>query len=449
MLSELIKLPESKTLEFKENIKSPLKILKTVIAFANTAGGEVVIGVRDKDRDIVGVPNVLREEERISNLIADSIAPMMIPDIDIVNHEKKELIVIHVPYLVGPYYLKKANMPHGVFIRLGSTNRQADSQTIANIQRLAKNISFDELPCPNASVDEMDDTYIKKVLSKKLDKKHYRSLGIIVPQGRTEFASYGGILLFGKDRLKLLPDSLIRCVCFAGTSRSEIIDQKDIDSPLVSAVDEAIVFISRHSNLRAVFTGSAQRLDIPQFPADAVREAVVNAIVHCDYSMKGSSIQIAVFADRVEIINPGGLAFGQTMKHALSGVSRMRNRLIGRIFRELKIIEQLGTGLLRILEEYRAYPQCEPKFEDLNTHFKIILPQTTSSSKPTKIWERQLIAILADNKKLSAKEIAALWSVSDRTARTRLTVMQKQGLIQRHAKSTNDPDTTYSIRNGN
>ncbi|MBX9586024.1 MAG: putative DNA binding domain-containing protein [Gammaproteobacteria bacterium] len=448
MLTDLLSQPESKVLEFKENATSADRIIKTVIAFANTAGGKIIIGVKDKDHSVVGINNILQEEERLASLITESIKPMMIPDIDIVSYNNKELIMINVPYLTGPYYLKNSGLHKGVFIRLGSTNRLADSETISYLQRLAKNISFDEMACVTAKLEELNTTQIRNVLKKsykKLDKKHYQSLGIIAPHAEKMYATYGGILLFGYDRLKWLPDSLLRCVCFAGIGRSDIVDQKDIASPLTDAVDEAIAFIHRHTNLSAKFTGGARRIDVHQFPLEAIREAVVNAIVHADYAMKGGSIQIAVFSNRIEITNPGGLAFGQSMENALLGVSRMRNRLIGRIFREVKIIEQLGTGLQRILEAYQDYPECQPVIEEMNNHFRVVLFETKSIPNTLKTWESQLLKLLADGKQLSAKDIAEFWGVSDRTARNRLQIMLGHRVIKRHGKATNDPNTRYSI----
>ena len=226
-----------------------------------------------------------------------------------------------------------------MYIRLGSTNRLADLETISSLQRLAKNISFDEIACVPAKLEELNVAQITNALGKsykKLDKKYYQSFGIIAPHADKMYVSCGGILLFVNDRLKWLPDSLIRCVCFAGSSRSETVDQKNIASPLIGAVDEIIAFIHRHIDLSAKFTGGARRIDVPQFPLEALREAVVNAIVHADYTIKGGTIQIAVFASRIEITNPGGLAFGQSMENALSGVSRILTKQAKNTLRTLK-----------------------------------------------------------------------------------------------------------------
>ena len=132
MLSNILSRHEGKITEFKENTLSMPSIVKTVIAFANTAGGSIVIGVEDKTKKIVGVTNILHEEERLASVITDSIEPMLQVDIDIVNHDKHELLLIHVPYMRGPYYLKKKGLNKGTYIRMGSTNRLADSHSLAN-----------------------------------------------------------------------------------------------------------------------------------------------------------------------------------------------------------------------------------------------------------------------------------------------------------------------------
>ena len=303
MFDEILAANEGKVLEFKETAKSSLNIIKTIVAFANTAGGMIVIGVSDKTKEIIGVENILQEEERLASIIADSIEPLLIPDIEIANYKKHELIVINVPYLVGPYYIKKAGLEKGVYIRLGSTNRLADDETIAYLQRLAKQISFDEMPCVGATLVDLDENLILATLHnhyKNLDKKNYHSLGLTALQHNKQYASYGAILLFAKSRFSWFPDSVIRCVCFAGMTREHIIDQKDITSNLLESVDDIIAFIERHTSVGAKI-GSVRREDIPQFPPQAVREVVVNAIVHADYAMKGAAIQIAVFSIKMSL----------------------------------------------------------------------------------------------------------------------------------------------------
>lgn len=447
MFDNIFEKNESKTLEFKESVTSTLNIIKTVIAFANTAGGIIVIGIEDKTKKIIGIENILQEEERLASIIADSIEPQLLPDIDIINWNKKELILINVHYLVGPFYLKKEGLTKGTYIRLGSTNRLADTENIANLQRLSKQISFDEMPSLNATMDDLDEALVFKKLHSfydRLDKKYYVSLGFATMHHGKMLPTHGGILLFSLNKSLLYPDSAIQCACFSGVDREHIIDRKEITTNLIDAVDEVVAFINRHVSVAAKI-GTITREDIPQFPDVAIRETVINAIVHSDYSMIGSSVQIAVFSDRIEITNPGGLPFGQTIEAAISGVSRLRNRMIGRVFRELKLIERLGSGIMRIIASYKeASLKNQPKFEEINNHFRVTLSGRTDPVYSQKLWQKQLLQKLSGDKALSTHNIAKLWKVTDRTARTRLKLMVDQGIIYREGKSPNDPTATYS-----
>ncbi len=448
MIESLILQNESKTLEFKENTKSLTSIVKAVVAFANTSGGTIVIGVSDKEKRIVGVENPLKEEERIANTIADSIEPLIIPDIQISTIRNKELLVIQIPHLVGPFYLKSNGLEHGTYVRVGSTNRVADSEIILSLKMLAKNISFDELPCVEATPSDIDDKIVKTYLSpilKNITEKRYESLNIVSRQHKKLYPTNGGILLFGNDRFKWFPDASISCVCFADETHEKIIDQQEITSPLIMAHEAILAFIRRHTKVGAKIHESV-REDIPEYPPQAVREAVINTIVHADYSVKGSRIQIAIFSNRIEITNPGGLPYGQTMKFALSGVSLMRNRVMGRLFREVKLIERLGTGLKRIISIYEKTNAKKPLFEELNTHFRVTLYNVETLAIKPESWEQLLIEKLTQQNSLSTTEIAKLWKVTTRTARTRLKKMIETGLINRVATSAKDPYAVFKLK---
>lgn len=443
-VDELLTQHESKTLEFKENASNTLKIIKTVIAFANTAGGTIIIGVRDKTKEIIGVENVLLEEARLSNQISQMIAPMIIPDIDIITKEGKELLLINVPYLAGPFYLK--NSAQGTYIRFGSSSRLADPEMLANLQRAVKRISFDELPCMSADLNELDKNFIQltlKQLFKNFSVKHYESLQLVKKHRQKIYPTYGGILLFGIDKTKWLPDAIVKCVCFGSVDKSNIVDKREIKSNLIETVEEAVKFV--HSNTRvSAQIGAVRRSDIPQYPADAIREAVINAIVHADYSIKGASIQISIYSDRIEITNPGSLHFGQTMENALSGISKLRNPVIGRIFREIGIIETLGIGMPSIIKSYQNSPANSPKFEEIENFFKVTLYSREIPVLTDKPWARQLQELLVHNQKVSTKEMADAWGVALRTARERLNFLVKTGYLKRNAKSKTDPTSTFS-----
>src|SRR5262249_17920058 len=152
-------------------------------------------------------------------------------------------------------------------------------------------------------------------------------------QGRT-VPTVGGILLFGRDRERYFPDAWIQAGRFAGTDKSRILDQAEIRSHLVTAVEEAIGFIHKHS-LHGADIGPIRRIERWNLPPVAVRETVINAVAHADYRQRGAPLRIAIFDDRLEVDNPGLLPFGLTVDDLHRGISKLRNRVIGRVFHTL------------------------------------------------------------------------------------------------------------------
>jgi ATP-dependent DNA helicase RecG len=132
------------------------KIVQTAVAFANTAGGTLIIGVRDKTKEIVGLPDPLKEEERLSNAFADGIHPLIIPEIRIISFRDRNLITVSVPHAIGPYYVRTEGPEKGVYVRLGSTNQRAGPEMIEALRRLARNISFDKQPCTEFNSEDID-----------------------------------------------------------------------------------------------------------------------------------------------------------------------------------------------------------------------------------------------------------------------------------------------------
>jgi len=199
-LVDCLKQQEGKTLEFKENCSSLPKIVQTVAAFANTAGGTLIIGIRDKTNEVVGIADPLKEEERLSNAFADGIHPLMIPDIRISSFRDRNLITISVPHVAGPYYVRSEGPEKGVYVRLGSTNRRAGPEIIEAIRRLARNISFDEQPCTEINSEDIDFRVASEFfesVSRKLTQAIRKTLGLIVNHGGKDVPSLGAVLLFG------------------------------------------------------------------------------------------------------------------------------------------------------------------------------------------------------------------------------------------------------------
>ncbi|MFZ4099927.1 MAG: ATP-binding protein [Chlamydiia bacterium] len=435
--------PEGRTLEFKENCNNMQGIIKSVIAFANTAGGVLVVGVRDQTREIIGVEDPLAQEERLTSVISDSIAPLILPDIDIQTVKNKELLVITVPHTAGPFFLKSKGEEEGVYVRFGSTNRKADGELLLSLRLVSRNRTFDESPQPGGRIDEPTVEKTFKDAGRSWTEQSIATLGIYTEHLGRKCATVGGTLLFDPDRLKFFPDSLIRCARFSGASKEHILDQRDIEAPLVQSIDEALLFIERNTR-SAGRIGRMYRKDIPEYPKEALREALINAIVHADYSMKGCHIQVAIFDDRIEFLSPGGLPFGQTMEKALAGFSRLRNRVLGRAFRELRLIEQWGSGLQRILSLCRKRGLKAPDIAEFDQHFRVTLYSGAVSQRETYAWEEDLLPVLQEKEAISTQSAAEIWGVSNRTARTRLQKMVEGGTLYRVATSPRDPQAVYA-----
>ena len=374
-ISELLKQAEGKTLEFKRDLSSPRNILKTVTAFANTAGGVLLIGV-DNDRKLVGIDDPLEEEERLCNMIADAVTPRVVPNVEITTVQGKTLLLVEV-FLssLRPHWLKSEGPENGVYVRLGSTNRQADRELIAELRRSVEGISFDEMPMPELSKDDLDLNAARRAFSteRQLTEQALLTLKLLVQaQGKT-VPSKGGMLLFGHNRTFHFPDCWVQCGRFIGTDKARIFDHIEIDEPLPQSVDSIMLFLKKHAMRRADFS-DVRRRDVWSIPLEPLREAVINALVHADWSQRGGPVRIAFFDDRIEIENPGILPPGITVQDMKQGVSKIRNPVIARVFRELRLIEQWGSGVPRIFRETKEGGFPEPSIMELGLRMRFIFP---------------------------------------------------------------------------
>ena len=447
MIEEFLKQEEGKTLEFKENTSSLEKVIKTIIAFANTSGGVILIGIKDRTKEVIGLKNIIKEEEKLANSIADSITPTLIPNLQFLSYRKKDILMITVTHSLGPYYLKSKGYKKGIYIRLGSTNRIADDLIIEDIHRMKKHTSFDELPNFDLSTQDFDFSCIEEVFKaegKKISKNNAFSLGLFVKHNNKQYLSNAAILLFEKNRTSYFPDAILRLGRFKGNTKSQIIDHLEIAVPLYKCIDEGLFFIRRHTTYSAQF-GNVKRKDISEYPEIVLREAITNAIVHADYSMSGCNIQIAIFDDRIEITNPGGLPLGLRLEVALSGVSQLRNKIIGRIFKELKIIEQWGSGFGRMIDTCISQGINPPKIEELDRHFRITLLPRKAKTKVFLEYQKDIINYLKKHEKLSAKQAQKIWEVTSRTTSSRLKKMCDLGIIISLGTSPFDPQKTFIL----
>ena len=316
-IEKLLTFPESRTLEFKRDVSSLDPILKTIVAFANTSGGVLIIG-RSSDGTLSGLKDVLKAEEMLANSIADTIRPAILPEIEIITIDKKDLLVIQVSHWKGPFYLKKEGTPKGIYIRLGSTSRPASPELLAELQRSVLNVYFDQQPLPDLSKNDLDIEKALKILRKvdiHASEEKLLSLGVLIRSGARMVPSIGGLILFGKPTIReqLIPDARVSCARFLGADKTNILDRLEVEGTIIDAVEEVTKFIRRNTRLSAEIK-TMRRKDIPEYSPEAIREALINALAHTDYSLTGSRIQIAIFDKRREIINPGMLPFCFTLE---------------------------------------------------------------------------------------------------------------------------------------
>jgi len=367
-LDRLLEQPEGKTLEFKRDLSSPRNTIKTLVAFANSAGGRLIIGVDDARR-VVGVTNPLDEEERIGNLITDGISPRLVPNIELMSRGEHTFLAVEVfPSSSRPHYVTRLGPENGVYVRLGSSNRQAGPDVVAELQRSARGIVFDEQPMPELELEDLDLDAAQRLFGAQrvLDERILITLKMLRREQNRLVPTRGAVLLFGKAREQHFPDAWVQCGRFRGVGKVEIFDQTEIHEHLPDAVVAIELFLKKHAFKSARF-GGMQREDVWSIPLSILREAIINALVHSDYSQRGTPIRIAFFDDRIDIESPGMLLPGMTVEDMKSGVSRIRNPVIARVFRELKLIEQWGSGVKRMYAEAASQGLPEPDINEIAT----------------------------------------------------------------------------------
>lgn len=365
---------EGKTLEFKRDLSSPTKPLRTVVAFANSAGGRLVIGVND-DGSVSGVEDPLAEEERITSLITDRISPQLVPGIDIVTLGEATVLVVDVPLSTRrPHFMKDQGPESGVYVRLGSSTRQADPALVAELERNARGVAFEDLPESRAALGDLDLEGLSKLRGRQTGVVDLIALGLAIKQGGEIVPTNAGILAACDDPTRFLPSAWVQCGRLRGPHGTDIFDQTEIHGPMPRAVDKVMEFLLKHAYKTAVF-GEVKRRDVYSIPVEAIREVVVNALVHANYAERGTPIRVGFYDDRIQVDSPGLLLPGMTVE-SMRRASRLRNLSLARIFREAGIMEQWGTGVQRVFEQIAEAELPEPRVEEVmdRLRFTVYVP---------------------------------------------------------------------------
>ena len=370
--------PESRRLEFKEAWPKGDQTARTVVAFANGAGGKIVFGVKNEPREIIGISDdeLFALQERAANHIFDRCTPTIIPEIYIQNVEGKPLLVVETfPGFQKPYYLKHKGKHKGTYVRIGSVNRLASEETLASLERDKRKISYDEVVAYELTAGTIN---LKRFTAdyttssgKPLHEEKLLNLGLFVLERETLFPTHAALLLSeSPERKRFFPYAKIECARFKGTETKVFLDQATIDEPIYATIEPCMAFIKRNIALGSRI-GEIYREDRWEYPLEAVREAIINAVVHRDYAIQGSDIKVAIFNDMLEITSPGPLPDTLPPDALGTGRSEIRNRILAPIFKELKLIEAWGTGIQKMRAETQKYPEIELILQETGHAFQV------------------------------------------------------------------------------
>lgn len=354
---------ESKTTEFKREYTDDLKY--AVVAFANTDGGKIYVGIND-DGSVQGIGDVDKTMLRIANMIRDVVRPdvTMFTECGTEKIDGKNVIVVHIRRgTARPYYLSgKGVRPEGVYIRQGASSVPASETAILNMIRETSGDRYEDARSVNQQLtfDKAEDYFARHNLP--LGDQQKRTLNIIGADG-----TYTNLGMLLSDQCV----HTIKLAVFDGSIKRVFRDRKELSGSLLTQLEDAYAYIDRFNHTHAELEG-LDRIDKRDYPEEALREALLNAITHRDYSFSGSTL-ISIFDDRIEFVNIGGLIRGLSFNDIMLGVSALRNQKLANVFYRLKLIEAYGTGILKIME---SYIDCavKPQFEVTDNAFKITLP---------------------------------------------------------------------------
>lgn len=354
---------ESITAEFKERFDR--ETIETVSAFSNTRGGVIVIGANDKG-EVKGVSIGRETFKDWANQISQNTEPTIIPELDTEELNGKMVVLIRVQ----EFPLKPVATKGRCFKRVGISNRKMSPQEIAQMHLYTTGSSWDALSARDAISEDIDiekvNQYIRNanVTGRRKFKENDNPIRTLekvelVRDGKPTWAS---ILLFGKRPQSPLIQAKVHCGRFK--EETIIVDDRLIEGSLIDQVDEVMDFIRKNINVRFVITGKPRRDEIWDYPLDALRESVINAICHRDYA-DNSDIQLKIHDHRLTIWNPGGLLPEMTIEELYNPnhSSKLRNKLIGQIFYDVGLIERYGSGIQKIIDACKEAGLPAPVFE--------------------------------------------------------------------------------------
>ncbi|MBU2609724.1 MAG: helix-turn-helix domain-containing protein [Chloroflexi bacterium] len=447
----LIRQREGETLEFKREMPSSSDLAKLITAFYNTRGGTIVFGVEDGTRRLMGVANPQGTETGMINIIRDRCSLDVMPTIEFVAYHDLEFVVVTCPQGTRkPYLISGETRP---YVRVGSSSREAQDEEVRRLYIEGSEGGFEALPCRDATIADLSEPLITVYLRQREAtsgqrlglswEETLRNLGCLVLQGETWAPTNAGVMLFAEEPQRFSGQAEVACVRFKGTDMVSYIDRRDLRGPLYQLVDDAEQFIYRHMKVGRRIEGFVG-VEYREYPQEAVREAIVNAVVHRDYSRRGQRIRVFMFDDRIEVYSPGTLPPGVLLEkmRRLEPQSVLRNPIIVGVFRDLgsRYIERLGTGIRRMALAMEAHGLLLPRFEESDSQFQVTLMgpgerfmEELAERPPwaADLNERHIEVVLyvGEHGRISRKECAESLGISSRTAARDLSDLVKRGIL--------------------
>ncbi len=420
---------ESETVELKTIIVDDIK--KEIIAFANCEGGKLYIGVRD-DGEVIGVDNPDGAALQISNMVRDAIKPdlTMFLHYETLNVEGKSIIAVDIQRgTERPYYIaKKGLRPEGVYVRQGYSSVPATDTAIRRMIKETDGDSFEEMR-------SLEQELIFEAAQKEFSERNIlfgpiqmKTLGMISQDGI--YTNLG--LLLSEQCVHT-----IKAAVFEGNNQSVFKDRKEFSGSLFKQMGDVYDYIDFHNQTRSTFD-KLRRIDTRDYPEVAVREALLNSLVHREYSFRASTL-ISIYGDRMEFISIGGLVSGVTLNDVLMGISVCRNTKLANVFYRLELIEAYGTGMRKIMNVYEGSGKT-PQIETSDNAFKIILPNLNAQNEKKQLstesdsQEEKVIRLARKQGMVTRKEVERLLGIGQTTSGRLLKKMMENGQLIQEGK---------------
>lgn len=428
---------ESETVELKQIVVEDIK--KEIVAFANSEGGVLYVGVTD-DGAVVGVESPDQTTQQLTNMVRDSIKPdvTMFVRYQTLEADGKQIVAVHVQRGIDrPYYLaRKGLRPEGVYVRQGTSSVPATDTAIRRMIKETDGDSFEEMRSLEQELTFHAASAEFSERKLEFGPAQMKTLGILNTDG-----IYTNLGLLLSDQCT----HTVKAATFEGTDQNVFKDRREFSGSLLAQMDEVYEYIDLRNQTHATFD-KLRRIDNRDYPEVAVREALLNSLVHRDYSFSASTI-ISVYADRIEFVSIGGLLTGVSLDDVMMGLSVCRNTKLANVFYRLQLIEAYGTGMRKIMGAYQGTGKT-PQIETTDNAFKIVLPNLNADAVPApKVMseeekQAQVIRLIEAQGAVTRRDVETLLNVSQTTTGRILKQMLQNGQLQQQGKGKN---TKYTL----